>query len=375
MMTSEELRSAVTAAAGGPRASPPTSGDVDARGRVAWIESKDDIAILSVAAQGRVLNERNLSRHDTSNWGYEGCTGSVVAWYGDRILLVTQEGSANYLWSVDPDRCVDEVICMPWAWVIDGDLAVWVHGNDPGLLSTAALPSLDPRPPLPYRNAPEHPHYRIEKRGSGLLDISTNIEGPRFMETLALPTTKQRAASAPVDDLFELVGRRLFPGVPDSAVPLPARLLIEAATEPFVRAAPWRLPKWHPAPVWISVYWHRHLTSAGRTAEARELLSVFDAIAAPLPESEPERGWDPRWSARDGQVELAVRHVRRQARVQAEACRSGKLPQGWYCLFFDPAPGRETPGSRVDPITLSPAVRKVFQVLAPTRPKNLDCRV
>jgi hypothetical protein len=126
-------------------------------------------------------------------------------------------------------------------------------------------------------------------------------------------------------------------------------------------------------PVWISVYWHRYLVSAGRTAEGRDLLSVFDAIAAPLPESEPERGWAPQWSARDGQVELAVHHVRRQARVQVQACRSGKLPQGWYCLFFHPAPSSETPGSRVDPTTLPPAVRKVFQDLVPTHPKDLDC--
>jgi len=372
-MTPDELRSAATTAAGGPPASQPTSGDIDARGRIAWIESRNDIAILKVAAGRHVLYERTLSRHDTSNWGYEGCAGTVVAWYGDRVVLVTQEGSHSYLWSVDPDRNIDEAICMTWAWIIDGDLAVWVDG-DPGLLCAAALPSLDPRPPLPYRNAPEHPHYRLENRGSGVLDVSTRIEGPRLVERLSLPTKEQRAATTPVNGFFELVGRRLFPRL-DSAVPPPARLLIEAATEPFVRAAPWRLPKWRPAPVWISVYWHRHLMSAGRTAEARDLLSVFDAVAAPLSESEPERGWDSRWSARDGQVELAARHVRRQARVQAQACRSGKLPQGWYCLFFDPAPGSATPGSRVDPATLSPAVRDVYQVLAPTHPKNLDCRV
>lgn len=372
-MTPDELRSAVTIAAGGPPASPPTSGDIDARGRIAWIESRKDIAILKVAAAGQVLYERPLSRHDTSNWGYEGCAASVVRWYGNRIVLVTQEISWSYLWSVDPERNVDEAICMPWTWIIDGDLAVWIDG-DPGLLCAAALPSLDPRPPLPYRNAPEHPHYRLQNRESGFIDLWAKHMEPRFIETLSLPTKEQRAAAAPVSGFFERVEQRLFPLL-DSAVPPPARLLIEAVTEPFVRAARWRIPKWQPAPVWISVYWHRHLMSAGRTAEARELLSVFDAIAAPLPESEPEYGWDPRWSARDGQVELAARHVRRQARAQAQACRSGRLPQGWYCLFFHPAPDSEAPGSRVDPATLSPAVRYAYEVLVPTHPKDLDCRV
>jgi hypothetical protein len=372
-MTLDELRSRVTIAAGGPPASSPTSGDVDARGRIAWIESRNDIAILKVAAGGRVFYERTLSRHDTTNWGYEGCAGRVVGWYGDRVVLVTQESRFTYLWSVDPDRNIDEAIVMPWAWIIDGDLAVWVDG-DPGLLRAAALPSLDARPPLPYRNAPEHPHYRLQNRGNGLIDVTANHKAPRIIETLTLPTKEQRAAAAPVGGLFDLVERRLFP-VSGSAVPSSARLLIEAVTEPFVRAAPWRLPQWRPAPVWISVYWYRHLVSAGRTAEARELLSVFDAIAASLAESEPERGWDTQWSALQGQIELAVRHVRRQARVQAQACRTGKLPQGWYCLFFDPAPGNKAPGSRIDPVSLPPAVRNVYQTLAPKHPKNLDCRV
>ena len=371
-MTPDELRSAVTIAAGGPPASPPTSGGIDARGRIAWIESRKDIAILKVAAGGQVLYERALSLLDTMNWGYEGCTGQVVAWYGDRVVLVTREGSGTFIRSVDPDRNIDEVIGMSWAWIIDGDLAVWVDG-DPGLLRAAALPSLDPRPPLPYRNAPEHPHYRLRNRGSGLIDLWANHREPRFIDTLSLPTKEQRAAAAPVSGFFELVGQSLFPLLP-SAVPPPARLLIEAVTEPFVRAAPWRIPTWQPEPVWISVYWHRHLVSVGRAQEARDLLSVFDAIAAPLPESEPERGWDPRWSAPQGQVELAVRHVRRQARIQAQACRSGKLPQGWHCLFFHPAPDSEAPGSRVDPATLSPAVREAYEALVPTRPRNLDCR-
>src|SRR6185436_17440570 len=315
-MTPDELRSAVTIAAGGPPASPPTSGDIDARGRIAWIESRNDVAILKVAAAGRVFHEHALNLLDTMNWGYEGCAGEIVAWYGDRVVLVTREGSGTFIRSVDPDRNIDETIGMSWAWIIDGDLAVWIDG-DPGLLCAAALPSLDPRPPLPYRNAPEHPHYRMQNRGNGLVDLWAKYTSARFIETLSLPTKEQRAAAAPVSGFFELVGQRLFP-LPHSAVPPPARLLIEAVTEPFVRAAPWRIPKWQPAPVWISVYWHRHLVSVGRVEEARDLLSVFDAIAAPLPESEPERGWNARWSAQDGQVELAVRHVRRQARVQAQ---------------------------------------------------------
>jgi hypothetical protein len=113
------------------------------------------------------------------------------------------------------------------------------------------------------------------------------------------------------------------------------------------------------------------LISAGRNAEAAELLGILDRLAAPLPDQERELGWDPRWNAQEGQIELALHYIRRQVRTLASACRSGVLPQGWWCLLFDPAPKSQVPGSRVDPTGYSPILRRVFEELARTRPARL----
>jgi hypothetical protein len=60
--------------------------------------------------------------------------------------------------------------------------------------------------------------------------------------------------------------------------------------------------------------------------------------------------------------------------VQAAACRAGELPQGWWCLLFEPAPRSSVAGSRVDAGTLTPALRRAFEVLAPTRPAQIPHR-
>jgi hypothetical protein len=56
------------------------------------------------------------------------------------------------------------------------------------------------------------------------------------------------------------------------------------------------------------------------------------------------------------------------ASLQARACRDGELPRGHWCVLFDPAPSRSEPGSRVDPTLFPPALRRLFETLAPARP-------
>jgi hypothetical protein len=121
----------------------------------------------------------------------------------------------------------------------------------------------------------------------------------------------------------------------------------------------------------MPVYWHRYLVATRHGHEAGQLLDLLDEIAMPLPETLPEYGWDPGWSAREGQIELAARYVRRQSRNLAAACRAGGLPQGWYCLLFEPAPQSNVSGSRVDPSGFPPTLRGMFERLAQTRPESL----
>jgi hypothetical protein len=325
------------------------------RGLEAWIENRNEngneIASLFVAAEGRIVLDRCLARGDTQDFWYEGCDVRFLAWYDDRLAVVTRE-RAMYLWIFDPVQGGADGMPLPDSWLIYRDVVLWAS-QDPGLLAMAALPSLDARPPLPCAR------QDIALSGDG---------GPD--DKLALPTDRQRAEYAPVPGLLDLVERRLFPA---TTAPTAGRLIIEAAALPFVPDASWRRP-WQPTPVWMPVYWHRYLTSAQRTLDAGLLLALLDSIAAPLPESERECGWDPAWTTAEGQIELAVRHVRRQARVLAAVCRAGALPPGWQCLLFDPAPGSSVPGSRVDPATFPPVLRQVFEHLAPTRPERLSSK-
>lgn len=362
----DDLRRSIENAVGEPRLAAIHMGAVGPGGLVAWIESKEEIASVFVAAGGRMLAERSLARGDTLDFWYEGCTAQQLAWYGNRLVVVSRE-RGPYLRVMDPDGRGEEGMPLSDAWRIDRDLVFWA-GAEPGLLYAAALPSLDARPPLPFRGAPASGGIRLSARQDGLLDILRSGDGANcLIDTIALPTHRQRKEYAPVDGLFDVVEQRLFPA---AGAPMAGRLVIEAVARPFVCDAPWR-GRWQPVPVWMPVYWNRHLKSRGRVSEADELMDLFDMIAAPLPDAAPEYGWDPGWTAREGQIELAVRHVRRRARVMARACHSGTLPAGWQCLLFDPAPQSSVPGSRVDSTGFPPVLRQVFEDLAPTSPGRL----
>ena len=336
-----------------------TRGAVDASGRVAWIEG--DVARLRVAAKGRILVDRKLNRQDEQNWGYEGCHVEYLRWWGERVVAVSSEERVTGLWSIGlTGESAFRFLSRPW--VVEGDLAMWVSPDYPGLVVGAALPSLDPRLPLPIRGASTW--LRLACDRGHLVVLAQAGGGWAVCERLALPSAGQRSWPPAGDPFLEQVERRLFP----DREPTPSeRLLVEATASPFCDDAG-ASPSWAPPPLWLPVYWHRHLVANGRHAEADRHLAVLDAVAAPLGEDDPERGWEPGWGFEEGAVRLAARYVRRQARVQAAACREGSLPPRWSCVLFYPAPGSSVPGSRVDPATLRPELRRVFEVLAPTPP-------
>jgi hypothetical protein len=364
------LRHTIETAAGGRRSARITLCATGPRGLVAWIESPDDIATLFVAGQGRILLNRVLAQTDTADFGYEGCSAQHLSWHGDRLVVVTRERHYSFLLSIDPgEPAGEEFVSFSHAWRIDRDLVLWVD-HDPGLVCTAALPSLEARPPLLFRGTPASGNVQLQLADRLQVMLSRHAGGGTI-DMLALPTERQRAEYEPVADLLDIVEQRLFPA---GKAPIDARFVIEAVAYPFVRQGPERKRQycWRPSPVWMPVYWHRHLVSTGRADEARQLLDLLDEIASPLPETQPEYGWDPGWSAREGQIELAARYVRRQSRNLAEACRAGGLSQGWYCLLFYPAPQSNVSGSRVDPSAYPPTLRAMFERLAQTSPESLE---
>ena len=333
---------------------------VDDSGREAWIEG--DVARLRIAAGGKVLVDRMLNRSDPANWAYEGCWVEYLEWWGDRVVVISSEEKSTVLSSISTSGHTEaRQIARPW--IVHGDLVVWESEDEPGLLAATGLPLLLPRTPLPMRDVSRY----LELAGEdGRVVVSRRSSAS--VERLALPSPAQRSFPGAADDFFGLVERRL---VPAGAATPSLRMLVEATTISFCRD-PTASPSC--SPVWLPVYWHRYLAAAGRRAEAEEHLSLLDAVAASLPEDEPERGWDATWDFLDGAVTLATRHVRRQARVQAAVCRTGELPQSWWCLLFEPAPRSSIPGSRVDASSLPPTLRRTFEILAPTGPPPITHR-
>ena len=372
----DAVRRTIETAAGGRRSAPITLGAAGPDGLVAWIESTDDVVTLLVAAQGRILLQRALAQTDTTDFGYEGCSARHLSWHRERVVVVTSERYYFFLLSIDPRSGDQDFISLSQSWQIDRDLFLWVD-DDPGLVSTAALPSLDPRPPLLFRGVPARCDIQLQVGHNPLCREESHLRvtfpshsDGGIADVLALPTDRQRAEYEPVDDLLDAVEQRLFPVV---AAPMGARFVIEALAYRFIRSAQQGKPSsvWRPSPVWMPVYWHRYLVSKKREQESAQLLDLLDEIARPLPETQPEYGWEPGWSAREGQIELATRHVRRRSRNLASACRAGGLPPGWYCLLFDPAPQSNVAGSRVDPSAFPPTLHEMFERLAQTRPERL----
>jgi len=357
----------IAQASGGPRLQP---SDVEraaveaASARVAWvqIDHPTSVARLLVAAGGRVLVDRKLNLKDETNWGYEGCNVPYLQWWGDRVVAISVEENVKAVWSVST-RGEIEVRRIGDAWDVERDLVCWLSQDYPGLLATLELPSLRALVPLPWRHTTRRARVKCE---NGEVVLTPSGDEGTGTESVRLPAAVQRSSPGQGDAFFARVARALSP---DAGADESLALLVEAAARPFARDE--LEDDRPPVPLWMPVYWYRHLVAAARPRDAEQHLARLDAIAAPLGEHEPERGWSPTWSSDEGALALAVRYVRRQARVQARVCRTGELPRGWWCLLFMPAPRRREPGSRVDPSTLTPALRRAFDALVPTAPPEI----
>jgi hypothetical protein len=339
-------------------------GAVDGAGHVAWIET--DVALLRIAGRGRILVKRKLNRRDETNWGYEGCSVPYLQWWGDRVVAISHEERAAAVWSISLGGACD-VRPIPGPWVVGGDVVVWVSQDYPGLLCARALAGLRSQTPLPLRGVSAS--VKLTYEGGDVRVWTLGWENSEEIERVRLPPAEKRAQPTDPQAFLDRVEREISA---DGTADPSARMLVEAAAAPFCEDDGER--PWRPAPVWLPVYWYRHLVAQRLSADAERHLACLDSIAAPLGADDQERGWEAAWSADELALAVAVRYVRRQARVQAGVCRTGELPPGWSCLLFMPAPNSTVPGSRVDPATLTPALRRAFEILAPTGPVPIPHR-
>lgn len=310
-------------------------------GMAAWVETREDVDTLLVAAGERVLFERSLARADTLDYGYEGCRARFLHWY-ERWLVVVSTEKSHVVRSFDSADWSETELRCGWSWAIAGDVFVWLDG-EPGLVMAARFPRLEPLQPLPYRGAVPDSGLVVRVADDGLPELVERTS-EKHLQKLGRPAALADGA------IVEEVGARLFGG----SVPAGARLVIETALFVFLRGG--RLAgRWEPTPAWLPAYWLLHLRAQGRDAEAAELVDSLRAMGAHGRGDEGD----------------AVRHVRWRAQVLAEVCRTGALPAGWWCLLFHPAPGNGVVGSRVDLTRYPPLMRAVFAEIAAAGPGKL----
>jgi hypothetical protein len=339
------------------------------RNRVAWIDTTTgpvgeggyvpvDMRLHAIV-DGRVLIDRAIESYNP----YFGCEVGYLAWWGDEVVSIYREKHRTLVWAVPlAEEGTARLVTIEDHWVVDGDLVVFA-GGFPGLLEAIALPSLAPRTPLPLAGTP--PSYgtalRLEKG-----EIHVASEGRD--ERLRLPPPELRGFSG--EDFPGHVERALLDGSPHPSASLVAACAASAfwiPTRPIAASYDGGDRTERVAPFWLPVYWYEYLRSLGaKTApEAAEFLSMLDAIAAPLPSSEPERGWDPALEPADAALSLAVRHIRRRARILADVARGAALPEGWHCYLWNhPA--------RIESSRIPRSVARAWETLAQSNPKPVS---
>lgn len=327
------------------------------QGRVARIAAADDIASIRVEQQGTLVYEGSLALTDTLDYGYEGCHAGFVQWFGETLIVITHERGRHYVRAFEPEDFLPSVpLVLSSRYVVAATLLCWIDTEMPGLVRVTELPRLQPLVPLPKRGSETRAY--VLRAG----DEEIRLAETASPETLRLPAAHQRvtipSASA---TRIEAALHELLPAHALSA------LVIAAAAHPF-----WMPPTlpYQPPPTWLPVYWYQYLLQ-NVPAHAGDFLDLLHAVAAPLAPSDAEVGWHRDWTAAHGAVMLAARHVQRMAALYSEVCRTGRLPSGWWCLFFEPAPQRDDVGSRVDVRRLPAALRPYFTALVPTQPRRL----
>src|SRR5215831_8432777 len=255
--TVAEIRAGLARAGVPPRPVEAKRGAIDPGGRVAWIEMRDEIASLFVAAPPAPMIEMGLALTDTLDWGYEGCFVSYLEWFGDRVVLISHERGGTYVWSVRlPDGAIDR-LSFGKDHAVDGDLVMW-QADEPHLLRAAALPSLGPRTPLSYDT--EAPYLELAA-ANGEVRVSAQDDDRNWVEVerLTLPTGAQRDFPTDAGPFLDACEQRLLAGGGGDrarsglrAPPGGLRLLVEAAALPFCQPP---AATWQPSPVWMPVYW------------------------------------------------------------------------------------------------------------------------
>lgn len=366
-------------------------GAVDASGRVAWVEQRTDapedghvpVSIdVHFAWDGQPRGRVEVPTYNP----YFGCRVGFMHWYGDALVVIYREKHQTLALRLHPPAEALTLATLKDSWVFDEDTVYFVSER-PGLLEGRLLPSLELALPLPvprrasvfvqfWRDAPgtvglaPWPSMKHDDtRDTYQLRLGRARESGR---RLPLPPRESRAFTPRPERLWARMQALLAPTGPP---PFGVDVMVGAVARPFWRdelplATSYSSRRGRGAsPEYLPVYWYRHLHADGREAEAEAWRRWLQRLAAlhGVDATPWIRGHD----AEETVARTALVYLKARAQVLAEACRSGRLPEGEHCYLFS-TPER-TRGLEQD--EAQPAgFREVLRQLVARRPKSLSAR-
>ncbi|WP_164008829.1 hypothetical protein [Pyxidicoccus trucidator] len=360
----------------------------EATGRVAWVEqqtgeSQGGYVPVSIdvhcAWEGSPRGQVPLPTYNP----YFGCRVGFMRWYGDALVVIYREKHRTLAVRLHPPAEALTVATLEDTWAIDEDTVYFVSQH-PGLLEGRRLPSLERCLPLPV---PEHPRsVQFWRHAPGMLALAPwppmdreetrDAYRERLRQVrgaaryLPLPPRESRAFSARPEWLWARLETLLASTAPP---PLGVDVLVGAVATPF-----WRDDRplatgyasgagRGSSPRFLPVYWYQHLRAEGREAEAESWLHWLERVAG-LPDVD-EQPWTRSDDGEDLVARTALVYLRMRTRMLAEACRTGRLPEGEYCYLFT-TPDRAL---RLEQDALHPpGFREVLSRLVARGPKSLS---
>ncbi|MDY7227317.1 hypothetical protein [Hyalangium rubrum] len=387
------LREAIRQALGQDTPDEVLGGAVEAHtGRVAWIQQRIsepqgqympvDID-LHVAGGGLAHTSMAVPTYNP----YFGCKVEFARWWDEALIILYSEKHLTLVARMDPPYEALELVQLHWPWAVVGDTVYFVSRR-PGLLEGRLLPSLAPALPLPM---PRASNLRaLEPRDSGMLAL---VEHPPYVPAEDAAAFRARAEAA-------RTAARLLPLPPPEAralvleAPENAWARLEALLEPTVpppfgvdilvgslASHFWRDPAsrgrsynavakrvWN-TPEYLAVYWYLYLVAERRAEEAHAWLGWLDQLAAP--EDGEQEPWLRDLTGAELVARTALAYIRLRAATLAEACRTGKLPEGESCFLFN-SPDRIEPFMR--DTHFPQGFREALWRVAARKPKSLSER-
>ncbi|WP_163989603.1 hypothetical protein [Pyxidicoccus caerfyrddinensis] len=364
-------------------------GAVDAAtGRVAWVEQRTGepqggyvpVSIdVHFAWEGHLRGQVEVPTYNP----YFGCRVGFMRWYGDALVVIYREKHRTLALRLHPPAEALTLATLEDTWAFDEDTVYFVSQH-PGLLEGRLLPSLEQALPLPV---PEHPRsVQFWRHAPGALALAPwppmnhgetrdayqhRLRKVRESARLVpLPPRQSRAFSPRPERLWARLDALLASTAPP---PLGVDVLVGAVATAF-----WRDERplatgyaseggRGSSPRFLPVYWYQHLRAGGRAVEAEAWLHWLERISGmPDVDATPwARGHD----VEEAAARTALVYLRARAPVLAEACRTGRLPEGEYCYIFT-TPDRTR---RLEQDAHQPAgFREVLRQVVASRPKSLS---